>query len=241
MISYYMFTNEGSREVNEDSCNVVNLNDKYCFIVADGLGGHGRGEEASALVVNHMSDEFMKNANIDDFLESSVVNAQVALMKAQEEKHTRNEMKTTLVAAMVDGLNLKWIHVGDSRLYRFVKNKVKERTIDHSVPQMLAMTGEIKEKEIRNHPDRNRLLKVMGIEWESPKYTVSPVSNVLDTQALLLCTDGFWELITEKEMCKVLKKCKSVEEWINRMAEIVAENGKDKKMDNYTAIGVWIS
>ena len=104
--------------------------------------------------------------------------------------------------------------------------------MDHSVPQMLVMAREIKEKDIRNHPDRNRLLKVMGIEWEEPAFKIEEPLRTDECQAILMCSDGFWELITEKEMCKILKKSNTVQEWIEKMAEVVQENGKDKNMDN---------
>lgn len=239
MIKYCMFTDRGGREVNEDSAGCKVLNDKACFVVADGLGGHGRGEEASALVKDVIINEFNENCSVDNFLEIAVVKAQEELMTDQERKHTRNEMKTTVVALMIDELNMKWIHVGDSRLYTFQKNKMKERTIDHSVPQMLVLAGDIKEKKIRNHPDRNRLLKVMGIEWDSPQYTVSTINNIMETQAILMCTDGFWELITEKEMEKLLKKSNTVDEWLNSMVQTVQNNGAGRNMDNFTAITVW--
>lgn len=68
---------------------------------------------------------------------------------------------------------MQWGHVGDSRLYYFKNGKIVKRTLDHSVPQMLVARGEIDEKEIRHHPDRNRLVRVMGMEWDEPKYQVS--------------------------------------------------------------------
>ena len=239
MIKYVVFTDQGNREINEDSVGYKVIGDKSCFVVADGLGGHGRGEEASALVKNVIIDSFSEESNIDDFLENAVSIAQEKLMKQQEILRTNNEMKTTVVGLMIDELSMKWIHVGDSRLYRFYKNKVKERTFDHSVPQMLVLAGDIKEKKIRNHPDRNRLLKVMGIEWDSPKYSVSEINNVMETQAILMCTDGFWELITEKEMRKLLKKSSTVEEWVEKMVEVIKKNGEGTNMDNYTAIAIF--
>ena len=104
---------------------------------------------------------------------------------------------------------------------------------------MLVLSGEIPERKIRNHPQRNMLLRVMGIEWETPQYKLSGEKTIEDYQAFLLCSDGFWELITEKEMCKLLKKSSSVTEWLQRMAESVRATGKAKDMDNYTAIAVW--
>ena len=82
--------------------------------------------------------------------------------------------------------------------------------------------------------------KVMGIEWEEPAFKIEEPLRTDECQAILMCSDGFWELITEKEMCKILKKSNTVQEWIEKMAEVVHENGKDKNMDNNSAIGIWI-
>ncbi len=239
MITYHIITDNGGRPVNEDSVRSVELGEKYLFLVADGLGGHGKGEVASGYVADSIAGSFNYHSNIDNFLETATITAQEGLMQEQLKQNARNEMKTTLVSLMLDGYNAKWLHVGDSRLYKFRKNKVIERTIDHSVPQMLVVSGEIKEKDIRNHPDRSRLLKVMGINWDDPKYEASEINNLTKIQAFLLCSDGFWELITEKEMCVLLKKSSSVKEWLIKMEEAVKRNGIGKNMDNYTAIAVW--
>ena len=53
-----------------------------------------------------------------------------------------------------------------------------------------------------------------------------------------MCTDGFWELILEEDMCRLLKESASPGEWLNKMAEIVRQNGEGKNMDNYSAIAV---
>jgi len=58
-------------------------------------------------------------------------------------------------------------------------------------------------------------------------------------QAFLLCSDGFWELIEEKDMCSILKKSETPNEWLLEMAEVVKKNGKDRNMDNYSAIAIW--
>jgi serine/threonine protein phosphatase PrpC len=58
--------------------------------------------------------------------------------------------------------------------------------------------------------------------------------------AFLMCSDGFWELIEEKQMIKLLKKAQSVEEWLDSMVSEVMSNGKGKDMDNNSAIAVWV-
>ena len=240
MITYTVFTDRGGREVNEDSARVFEKDGKKCLVLCDGLGGHGKGEVASALVVEAVGQIFNSAQKIDeDFLRSAFQLSQEALIDEQIRQDAKTDMKTTAVAMYIDGNKVQWGHVGDSRLYAFAKNKVKLRTLDHSVPQMLVFAREIKEKQIRNHPDRNRLLRVMGIEWEKPMYELAEQTQLEKYQAFLLCSDGFWELIDEKQMCKLLKNSSTVEEWMQAMVEVIKQNGIGKNMDNYTAIAIW--
>lgn len=240
MVTYKIITNQGDRELNEDCATATELNDNYCFLLADGLGGHGKGEVASALVVESGRYLFQHYQG-EKFLEDCFSTAQDELMKEQKLQNACSEMKTTMVVLEIRGNQAKWGHIGDSRLYHFHKNKIVTRTLDHSVPQMLVMAGEIKEKQIRGHEDRNRLLRVMGVEWSSPQYAIAKEVPLKDCQAFLLCTDGFWELIEEKTMVSLLKKSKSVDTWMESMEAEVKKNGIGKNMDNYTAIGIWIA
>ena len=102
----------------------------------------------------------------------------------------------------------------------------------------MKINEEIKEKDIRSHPDRNRLLRVMGIEWDSPKYKLDESIEKKEGYAFLLCSDGFWELILEKQMEKQLKKAKTANDWLENMKEIVIKQGRGTDMDNFTAIAV---
>lgn len=103
---------------------------------------------------------------------------------------------------------------------------------------MLALAGEIREKDIRHHEDRNRLLRAMGNEWDdsSPKYEIDDTLDIEKGMSFLLCSDGFWEWITEKEMEKCFCKGDSSREALDMMVERVKKSGKNKNMDNYSAI-----
>ena len=237
-----LYTNVGKRTVNEDSAyNYLKTNSEGFFVVCDGLGGHGKGEVASKLVVDAVVEK-VKESGIENenIIESSILNANNLLLQAQKEIKAESEMKTTIVCLRVFDGKAQWAHVGDTRLYMFKNKKTFTRTLDHSVPQVLVAAGEIKEKQIRFHEDRNRLIRVMGTQWDSPKFDISEIESVSNGDAFLLCTDGFWEYITEKEMLKCLKKSKSADEWMNKMSEIVLKNGSKSDMDNNTAICVII-
>lgn len=241
-ITFKLLTKQGERENNEDNLGMMEKDNTYCFAVADGLGGHDKGEVASELVINECMSFFYAHVNEDTVLQDAIMNSQKKLLELQDEEHAWGKMKTTIVAFVLKGDNARWAHVGDSRLYCFENKRLIKRTLDHSVPQMLASSGQIREKEIRHHADRNRLLRVMGTEWDEPRYELSEplVLKPNKNYAFLMCTDGFWELITEKEMKKCLKKSQTVEEWILTMEKIVLENGVGTGMDNYTALGVFV-
>ena len=241
-ITYHLLTSPGGREVNEDSVGMAEHGDAKCFILADGLGGHGGGEIASALAVSTLRQAFesYEMNESESWLQAAFNCAQSCVMELHKETGKIHELKTTLTAVVTEPDRFQWCHIGDSRIYLFRRGKFYRRTLDHSVPQMLVAAGEIKEKEIRNHPDRNRLLRVIGTEWESPRFELSRLYSVSPGDAILLCSDGFWELVEEKQMEKLLKRAVSVEEWVQLMEEEVLRNGRDREMDNYSAVAVWL-
>ncbi len=248
-VSYGVLTNQGGRPVNEDSVGAfADKDDSKCFIVCDGLGGHGMGDVASSLVVNSFkesleggSEEKPEVYDGVSFLSKAFDKAQEELLMDQVTRHAQHQMKTTAAVLFLQGNSAYIGHVGDSRVYWFHRGKVKRRTLDHSIPQMLALTKDIKEKEIRNHPQRSYVLRVMGVKWEEPQYELEKPIKLGKHDTFLLCSDGFWELIEENDMQALLKKAESPDAWLKSMEERVKVNGEGREMDNYSAIAVWCS
>lgn len=239
MVTYAYISEKGNRPVNEDSLAFQCKDGNFCFLIADGLGGHGRGEIASGQVSEQAVRCFKKNGRDADFISKTFEICQIKLLETQKQFRAAYEMKTTMVLCTICKGTLQWGHIGDSRLYIFVGGRLKKRTLDHSVPQMLAAAHEIREKEIRFHPDRNRLLKVMGTDWNGPEYEIGERIPVNSKMSILMCTDGFWELIDEKEMARSLRKARTVQEWVDDMKKTVEQAGRSRDMDNYSAIGIW--
>ena len=240
ILSYNNYTDIGNRDTNEDSVAFIEKSGSYCFVLCDGLGGHGKGELASRFVCDSICRCFEGSTSIDSFFDTALERSQEALLNEQKKLNAPFEMKTTAVVLVLWEDMFRYAYIGDSRLYHFRKNKVRFRTLDHSVPQMLALAGDISEKQIRTHPDRNRLLRVMGVKWDAPRYEVSDVMSLKSKDAFLLCSDGFWEQIIEKDMCKLLKKSSDAGKWIESMSAVVKENGKTRDMDNNSAIVIMV-
>ena len=235
-MDFFSYSNIGGRIVNEDSCGISQFDNQFCFVVADGLGGHGGGDVASRCAVDSVCELFINEGFSDHFFDKAFANAQKNILEAQKQSCSWDRMKTTLVIVVIDDKIVHFAHVGDSRFYHFKNGRYKMRSRDHSVPQMLVLSREIPESAIRNHPDRNKLMRVMGAENDPPEYDEGKKMKIFGKNAFLLCTDGFWELIDEKEMEKCLRASSSSKEWIHKMSDIICRNGKGKEMDNYTCV-----
>lgn len=241
MMDYTICSEIGSRRENEDSAAVLRKGEMFCFALADGLGGHGGGAQASRTVIRQAFDTFKGIGEVSEVcLAQCFEESQKKVLELQEEEHRRRELKSTLTLWITDGERALWGHVGDSRIYRFSGGRYASRTKDHSVPEMLAAAGEISEEEIRGHADRNRLLRAMGVKWDRPEYTIAPEVLLEKGEAFLMCSDGFWELILESQMEKALKSTETAEEWMKEMKKIVVKNGRGKEMDNFSAVCIRI-
>lgn len=238
-MTYATVSCEGSREMNEDFVTVRAEGENLLLVTADGLGGHSKGEVASCLVATTISEEMDLGAdNTEESLKKAMKTAQEKLLEEQIKEQEQNGMKTTAVVAAVVNGKVYMGHVGDSRGYVFLKNGKIRRTTDHSIPQLLALSGEIKEKDIRNHPQRSSLVRVFGVAWEREEYEFQSVLDMEEVKAILLCSDGFWELIHETRMKACMLGAKTAEQWLERMKRIVEKHGKGKQMDNYSAVAV---
>ena len=98
MVSWAMITNKGERTHNEDMIGQAEKNGAYCFVLADGLGGHGKGEIASQLAVQTVLSDFQKEwENAEIFMENAFEHVQTVILEEQEKNNCKNEMKTTIV------------------------------------------------------------------------------------------------------------------------------------------------
>lgn len=240
MIDYALFSHKGERDYNEDSIAVVTNPAlfTYGFVLADGLGGHGRGKDASRTVTDYISAAVQNTDTFHGlFIDECFDRSQEFLLKEQKRLGCPGAMKTTLTFLMINDKKVSWGHIGDSRIYFFRENQLMERTKDHSMVQALVDAKKLKEKKIRNHPDRSKLLKAMGTEWNGPEYDIDRRNIKINSgDTFLLCSDGFWEWITEKTMLRILKKTEDAQEALQSMVDQVYKVGAGKNMDNCSAI-----
>jgi len=236
-ISYATVSEAGDKGHNEDSILALEQDGRYCFVVADGLGGSGLGYVASKKLRDVFELEFAEATDNRSFLAKAVERAQQEIRAEQLAIRAPNQMKTTVVALSIIRGRCAWAHVGDSRLYRFRRGGFVSRTLDHSVPQMLARAGEITDSEIASHPDRARLLCAVGDNWDRPRYEVSKNIALRRDTAFLLCSDGFWELLPTAMLAP--QPGSDADAWLSAMMhEFGNAGGDDCDKDDYSAIAV---
>jgi len=236
------YSDQGGREYNEDTCIVLREAGRVAAIIADGLGGHGKGEQASRAAAESLKEDWRQNGGREITKEKLDLWMHRANEKVLAMQTPTTAMKTTVVFLCIDEKRRKaqWAHAGDSRLYYFADYKQTFCTFDHSVSRMAALVGEIDFESIRFHQDRNRLLRTIGMEELPETEQGQCILEKNTAHAFLLCTDGFWEYVEEEDMERSLVNSGTAEEWIDRMRQILRSKIKDGN-DNNSAIAVWIS
>ncbi len=233
-ISYY--TDCGGRKYNEDHIKLVKHGGTLCAVLADGLGGHGGGDVASRTASSVICDLFAAEGDISqEKIKDYYTAANYAVLKAA----TPNcQMKSTMVSLFLAGNTVSWAHVGDSRLYHFYGGKLVFQTKDHSVSQMAVMMGEITPHQIRHHEDRSRLVFALGNDEIVKPDIVAQKKLDRGFHAFLLCSDGFWEYVTEEEMEADIAKSATAELWLKHLRErLYARIPRDN--DNNSAIAIF--
>ncbi len=225
------YTDKGGRKRNEDCIGIL----ENVFVLADGLGGHENGEIASRLATDYVLKAAESITTVDNSTMHRIIDgANNAVYLGR-----KGNMATTVVAAFVKDNLFNYLNVGDSRMYFFRNNRLCVQSKDHSVTQMCVDMGEITPDKMRFHEDRNRLLKALGL---GPAIKIPQEFNpfeIMPGDAFLLCSDGFWEYVYEKEMEKYLRKSRTPQEWMQNMLNKISKRIKPGN-DNMSAICVYV-
>jgi serine/threonine protein phosphatase PrpC len=233
----------GGRAHNEDSVAFESSASDWCCVLSDGAGGHSGGAVASAIAVARILAGFKARPTRDpDDLRELILDAHDAVVAAQRgQQNGGPQMQATIVVLVIDASigRAMWGHVGDSRLYLLRRGKIAAMTRDDSVVQWMVDAGHLKAEEARTHPNKNRLFAALGMEDEiSPKLS-APASEIQDGDALLLCSDGWWEYLEDADIEASFARAGSLDDWLGAMEHLVSQRGKPGQ-DNYSALAVCV-
>jgi serine/threonine protein phosphatase PrpC len=200
-----LFAARWQREANADMLPVG------LFVIADGMGGHANGQDASRTAIQTIIDFMLPklsktvdphSKDLDQLLANAVQHAN--LVVHQHNMELRADMGTTVTAAMVVGATAYVSNVGDSRTYLYrPSDGLKKVTNDHSVVASLVEAGIIKPDDIYTHPKRNQIYRSLG---EKAAVEVdSFIVQLYPGDKLLLCSDGLWDMVRDPKIEGVLK------------------------------------
>ena len=238
--SIFQDTAIGARSVNQDRMGYCFTRESLLMVVADGMGGHARGEVAAQLTLQACGAAFQRDAKprIDDpvaFLDAALRASHRELLRYQTVHRLPEAPRTTVVACLVQNGMAWWAHAGDSRLYWLRGGQVVSRTRDHSKVQSLVSLGLIGEHEQSTHPERNKVLNCLGSPYE-PTVELTTRVKLRRGDALVLCSDGLWSGVSDQGLAGAFnggQVAVVVPELIKRA---IAHNGRTA--DNTTVVAL---
>ena len=222
------------RATNQDSHSLDDPQGRF-FIVADGMGGHAGGEEASKIATEQIRthlETYWDNQDISSqkLLEDAIDKANKSILDDQVEHPERKDMGTTVVVTIFR--ERPWCaHVGDSRLYRWRNSTLEQVTQDHTWVSLAIKSGEISKEQAKLHPWRHVLSQCLG---RKDLYKIE--LQELDIQSgdiLLMCSDGLTEEVPDEKIQDLLSECESCEQAAEKLIETAKEAGGS---DNITVI-----
>jgi len=232
--------NIGGRDEQQDAVSIYTSADgaQTLVVLADGMGGHSGGALASKMVLTMARKLFQMLNPVTDpyrFLTELCEMTHEEINKLG--KTVKSAPRTTGVYLLIDHQKAYWTHIGDSRLYYIKQGVLVSRSRDHTVLQLLVDMGKVDEKDMGNHPDQNRLLASLGGD-QKPEIEIQAVDLEQD-DGFILCSDGFWEVMTSQEMIASLQN-NNLTTAVDAVVEQAAERGGDSG-DNIAVAYVRIS
>ena len=229
----------GNRKINQDRCLALEDEDAILLAVADGMGGHARGELAAQAFVDSLRRRFETRDPLQEgpaFLHQAIRAAHQAILEIGRHQTPPVQPLTTCVAALIQGGRVHWAHVGDSRLYLFRHGRVFFQTRDHTPVAEMVAAGLITERQARIHPKRNQVSRCLGGPGAPPEITVGPEVFLEPGDLLLLCSDGLWSAVSERRLLE-LAGAEDLGGTLDDLA-MLAEQQSYPQSDNITAVAL---
>ena len=227
------------RKNNEDYCmgEIIQTEDDCIgiFALADGMGGHKKGEVASKIavdsIIDFLKENILKSCGIkmdylDDVIKQGYNYANQKIFDKVSEDSSCEGMGTTLVVAVIYKDDMIMANVGDSRGYLLHNDEFRRITRDHSVVEDLVNANLITEEEARVHPRRNQITRAMGAE----EIIIVDIfrEKVEKGDMILLATDGLTGCVGDEDIKNIIKQDKDIKEICEDLINQANDNsGKD--------------
>lgn len=229
------------RRDNQDTfiCQPIWTEHTALLVVIDGVGGYAGGEQAAAIAKSSI-ERYMATPTGDTLtmLREAVIYANNQIADQRQQETDLSRMCCVLTAAVADTQtrSLAYVHVGDTRLYRFRQQTLEKLTHDHSIVGMREDADQLTEAEAMRHPRRNEILREVGSaprRVDDPDFLESDETDFLPGDLLLLCSDGLTDMLTRAQLTVVLTEPLSEED---QVAELIRQANQQGGHDNITVV-----
>lgn len=227
------------RSSNEDETKIVtNSSGNVLLMVADGMGGHNKGDYASFETVRIISEAFkdkkgfLFNSSAARWLKNITKLANSTIYNLQDQDVTYKGMGTTLSMALIRGNKLIILNCGDSRVYIKKGGKLIQLSEDQTYVNFLVKSGQITKEEALTHPERHVLTNAVGI---FPSLSVDIRTIDYNGEAVFICSDGLYNNVREKDILNVLEMNIPTSDKVQSLISLANFNGGS---DNIT-IALW--
>ena len=228
----------GQREQNQDSMTAFSSAFGAVYLIADGMGGHHGGAEASRMAAEEFNRHLLAapaSAPARDAVTLAIRLANIEILEKGKSGNPDFEgMGSTVVIALVrqngSHLELTTAHIGDSRVYLHRDGKLMQLTKDHTQVQWLIDSHAIDEAAARTHPDASVLTRALGHTTDL-KVDVSDPTPLREGDAILLCSDGLSGFASPEEINRAILKNPDASECANQLVRLALDAGSN---DNIT-------
>jgi PPM family protein phosphatase len=222
------------RSVNQDDYHIDDPGGRF-FIVADGMGGHAGGQEASRIatqeIQSYLNCNWESSESSEALLENAFLKANQAILQDQAQNPERADMGTTAVVVLLRSEQTLCAHIGDSRLYRLRGAKLSQITEDHTWVAKAMKLGDITSDQARVHPWRHVLSKCLG--REDLRQVDVQAFDLQPNDRILLCSDGLTEELADHIIASHLKTIRACDRAAAALVNAAKDNGG---RDNITVV-----
>jgi serine/threonine protein phosphatase PrpC len=219
-----------ARKHNEDS--MLDRSEIGLWVVADGMGGHAKGDVASQMIVEAMKKvhEGVKLESCIDDIEDRLIKVNQALVNKARESEKKTTIGSTVVLMLTYEKYCVYAWAGDSRLYRLRNKELRQMTTDHSQVEVYVEQGLISREEAAVHPHGNMITRAVGAAENL--YLDMDIQEMQSGDRYLLCSDGLTKHTNDLEFQEMLQTG-TPEECCKKMIDLTLERGAG---DNVTLI-----
>ncbi|MGD2119709.1 MAG: protein phosphatase 2C domain-containing protein [Chromatiales bacterium] len=239
----FRVSQKGDRNLNQDRCEIFERGNVKVLVLADGMGGHPKGEVAAQLVIDtcyHM----LNRSDLDNFDAQRFIREVLSISHQQIFRYGRKKKppifpRSTAALVVIHDDMMQWSHMGDSRIYLFRHGRAHVRTMDHTRAEQMRLSGAIEDSDDQSMTaGRSGVSRCLGGKRQLQTIDITPAIRLQDDDIVLLCSDGVWSQLKQDKLEQVmLDDSNNLAERLTHLVQN-AVDARHPYSDNATAVAL---